>query len=296
MLIESYGRVQTPISGPLKASLFIGGLILFLVLEKTRPLRYLRHPKVRRFIRNLTLGGASAVVLNLTLLPMVYLVARFTADKQWGLLYMVPLPTAVTIVGGLLLMDYTFYWWHYWNHAIPFLWRFHNVHHVDLDLDVTTAVRFHFGELLLSTFFRSSQLLILGIDPFTWILFEISVVASTQFHHSNWKLPVRLEAWLNKVIVTPRMHGIHHSIVQGETNSNFSTIFSFWDKIHRSLDVSVPQSQITIGVPSYQNPDELNLFDLFLLPFRKQRPWILSNGQVPKRLIAPPREPTLQNY
>lgn len=273
-------------SGALKGSLLIGGLILFLLVERVWPLRTLRHPKIPRFVRNLTFGGASSVIVTLTLLPMVFFVARVTAEQQWGLLYLVPLPKAVAIVAGLLLMDYTFYWWHYWNHSVSFLWRFHNVHHVDLDLDVSTAARFHVGELLLSTFFRSAQILILGIDPFTWILFETLVVTCAQFHHSNWKLPLGFERWLNKVIVTPRMHGIHHSIVQGETNSNFSTIFSFWDRIHRSLNVNVPQSQITIGVPSYRDPDELNFFDIFLLPFRKQRPWSLPDGQVPQRLVS----------
>ena len=126
---------------------------------------------------------------------------------------------------GFLLMDWAYYWWHYATHAVPFAWRFHNVHHTDLDLDVSTAARFHFGEILLSIPFRVVAVAPLGVPPLTYLIYEIAFESASLFHHSNWRLPLGVERFLNHVIVTPRMHGIHHSIVQRETDSNWGTIF-----------------------------------------------------------------------
>src|SRR6476646_8496959 len=140
-----------------------------------------------------------------------------------------PLPDWAAVVASVLLMDYAYWWWHWANHMVPFLWRFHNVHHTDLDMDVSTAARFHFGEMMFSIVFLSGAVVLFGITPLSLIVFFIGLEAATLFHHSNWRLPVRLERLLNRVMVTPRMHGIHHSIVERETNSNWGTIFCWWD-------------------------------------------------------------------
>jgi sterol desaturase/sphingolipid hydroxylase (fatty acid hydroxylase superfamily) len=134
------------------------------------------------------------------------------------------------------------------------LWRFHNVHHIDPDMDVTTAFRFHFAETFYSTAFRIVQVGVAGIIPFTYLLYEFIFVLATMFHHSNLRLPLALERWLNKIIVTPRMHGVHHSAVGPETNSNYSVIFRWWDHIHKTLRLNVPQAKIVIGVPGYLRP------------------------------------------
>lgn len=273
-----------PISDGVRAGLFAGGIAACLLLEGLFPLRPATQPKTRRVVLNLAFAAVNSLFVRFTFLRVVYLVSAWVAAREVGLLYRVDLPWAARVVVGLLLMDYTFYFWHVWNHRVPFLWRFHNVHHVDLDLDVTTAARFHAGELILSVPFRSAQLVVFGIDPFTWILFEVLVVASTQFHHANIRLPERLEAVLNRFIVTPRMHGLHHSLVGDETNSNFSTIFSFWDRLHRSLIWGRPP--FAIGVPSYRDPGELTLLNLLVLPFRAPRPWRLPDGGLPSRESA----------
>ena len=172
----------------------------------------------------------------------------------------------------------------------PFFWRFHNVHHTDLDLDVTTAARFHFGEILLSIPFRILIVSVFGIAPLVYLVFEIAFESASLFHHSNWRLSLGAERFLNHVIVTPRMHGIHHSIVQGETNSNWGTIFCWWDKLHRSLRRDIPQEAIVIGVPSYRDEKELTLGQLWTLPFKGQRPWRLPTGEVPDRPRRPASE------
>jgi sterol desaturase/sphingolipid hydroxylase (fatty acid hydroxylase superfamily) len=172
---------------------------------------------------------------------------------------------------GFLLMDLSFYYWHLVNHRIPFLWRFHNVHHIDPDLDVTTAFRFHFGEVMFSVVFRVLQVGLLGVSGLAFVAYELVFQANTVFHHSNLRLPIGFERLLNKVLVTPRMHGIHHSQVRQETNSNYGVVFPWWDWLHRTLGLAIPQSAITIGVPGYSQPEDNRLWNTLLMPFRVQR-------------------------
>lgn len=204
---------------------------------------------------------------------MVMAVAIFAEDRQVGLRHLLDLPESLCLVFSILALDWTFYYWHWLLHKTPFLWRFHNVHHVDLDLDSTTALRFHFGELMISAFYRSAQILIFGISPSTLIFFELLVTSSALIHHSNFRLPLSLENILSRLFVTPRLHGIHHSTVRDETDSNFGTILTIWDRVHSTLKTNIPQERITIGVPAYQDPRELGLWETLSLPFRKQRPW-----------------------
>ncbi|MEK7358511.1 MAG: sterol desaturase family protein, partial [Bdellovibrionota bacterium] len=174
----------------------------------------------------------------------------------------------VRVAISFLILDYTLFVVHYLNHRIPFLWRFHLVHHADMDMDVTTSIRFHFGELACSSFFRVGFIFIFGIDVWTLLFFEACITGFAMFNHANLNLPSRLDGWLTRVLVTPRMHGIHHSVVTEETNSNYGTIFTIWDMLHRSLKLGIPQSGIVIGVPSHRKPEEQNLAADLMLPFR----------------------------
>lgn len=173
---------------------------------------------------------------------------------------------------GFLLLDFTFYYWHRLNHTLPFLWRFHNVHHIDVDLDVSTALRFHFGEITLSTLFRVLQLLVIGPSAGTFLIFETCFAVAAEFHHSNWRLPFRVERALNRVFVTPRMHGIHHSVIVQETDSNYSTIFSWWDRLNGSFRMITEAHTVTIGVAAYGDLADQGILRLLTLPFQKQRP------------------------
>ncbi len=253
----------------------VGVFAVGLVLEWFRPLRRVTTSKPRRVIRNLGITALNSTALQLVFFPGVLWVSRTVEESHWGVLGTLPLNPWIKIMLGILLFDYTLYLWHRMNHVFPILWRFHNVHHVDLDMDVSTASRFHFGELILSTGYRSLQVILIGSDPFTLLLFETLVITAAQFHHSNIRLPLDLERRLGRLLVTPRMHGIHHSIVRDETDSNWSTIFPFWDRLHGTLRLDVAQAEITIGVPSYREDREVSFFRLLLLPFGKQRPWKL---------------------
>jgi len=136
-------------------------------------------------------------------------------------------------------------------------------------------MRFHFGEVLLSTLFRAVQVLLVGIAPMTYVAYEALFTLATMFHHSNVKMPLGMERQINRVFVTPRMHGIHHSVVRSELNSNYSVIFRWWDALNRSLVLNVPQSEITIGVGRFQGRDDNRIIRLIGLPFgpfRRENP------------------------
>jgi sterol desaturase/sphingolipid hydroxylase (fatty acid hydroxylase superfamily) len=168
-----------------------------------------------------------------------------------------------------------------------FFWRFHNVHHVDPDLDVSTSFRFHFGEVLCSLGFKALQVYLIGISLLTYLVYELIFQCAIMFHHSNVRLPISFERWLNKIIVTPRMHSIHHSIVKDETNSNYSVIFRWWDLMHGTLRLNVKQCDVVIGVPAYLDEEDNKFLNLLILPFRKQREhWRLPDGKQPERSLA----------
>jgi sterol desaturase/sphingolipid hydroxylase (fatty acid hydroxylase superfamily) len=212
-------------------------------------------------------------LLRFLLLPVLVKSAKQSRENEFGLLYQVKGNRLLKLAIAFLLLDYTNYLWHILLHKIPLLWRFHLVHHSDLDLDLTTAFRFHFGELIGSVFYRGSAVYALGATPKLVLLYEAVFEGATQFHHTNWKLPYKLEMLASKLIVTPRMHGIHHSMIRQETDSNYAVIFSFWDRLHKTARLNVPQTAILTGLPAYSNPVELTITRLWKLPFTNIRPW-----------------------
>ncbi len=262
-------------------------LIALFWLQWRFPLRRQQFRTLHRLIRNFLLSVPGFAVVRLAMLPIPLAAAMWAQDRHIGLLNWLALPRWVAVVATFPLMDYAYWWWHWANHMLPLFWRFHNVHHTDLDMDVSTAARFHFGEMLFSGGFLSLAVIVFGIAPIMLLVFFTTFEAATLFHHSNWRLPIGLERVLNMIIVTPRMHGIHHSIVQRETNSNWGTIFCWWDKFHRTLRRDVPQDELTIGVAAYRDERELTLGQLLVLPFRKQRPWQLPDGVRPERAARP---------
>lgn len=282
-MLFSLESVSSPISPLLRGFVLIGILLIALILEAWRPLRKPTQNKRKRLFINFGLAASAALVLRFTFYPVVMGVAVFAESRQIGLMHYLPLSGLAGVALSIVALDWTLYYWHWMLHKFPFLWRFHNVHHVDLDLDTSTALRFHFGELVISAFYRSAQILVFGISPFTLVLFEMLITTFAQFHHSNVRLPIGFERLLSNAIITPRLHGVHHSIVRLETDSNFGTIFTVWDYLHGSLKANVPQDHITIGVPSYQDSRELGIYGTLSLPFRKQRSWRSPDGIEPKR-------------
>ena len=268
-------------AGPFFAAVFV----ILLFIQWKFPLRRQHFSNVRRFLRNALFSAPGFLLARVSLVPLPLLTAAWATRHHFGLLHWIELPSWLAVALGVLVMDYAYYWWHVGLHLVPLLWRFHTVHHSDLDMDVSTALRFHLGEVVFSVPFRMGIVAAFGINVWALVVFELVFETVTFFEHSNWRLPIGLERFLNHLLVTPRMHGIHHSIVQRETNSNWGTIFCWWDLLHKTLRRDIPQEAITIGVAAYRDENELTCGQLFLLPFRAQRPWQLPDGHVPERPV-----------
>ncbi len=252
---------------------------LLLALELGFPLRRRKRRLAPRIVTNISISALALAVGAVISMLVSGKLSIWTEASNFGLLRALALPLVLQFVAGFLLLDLTFYYWHRLNHVFPLLWRFHNVHHIDPDLDVSTSFRFHVVEVTYSAGFRAAQMLALGVAPLTYVVYELVFQLGTMFHHSNLRLPIRLERALNRIFVTPRMHGIHHSAVREETNSNYSVVFRWWDTLHRSLQLIVPQSDLIIGVPAYQQTGDNRIRHLLSLPFRRQRPyWRSADG------------------
>jgi sterol desaturase/sphingolipid hydroxylase (fatty acid hydroxylase superfamily) len=245
--------------------------VALLALERLWPLRKPSTRLRRRVPVNLAITGLAFAAGFLLVTPTTSGLIEWSAQTHFGLLHVTNLPVAAQLVVAFLLMDVTFYYWHVANHRIPVLWRFHNVHHIDPDLDVSTAFRFHFGEVAISVAFRAVQVGLIGLPLWMFLAYEVAFQSNTMFHHSNLRLPIALERVLNTVLVTPRMHGIHHSRVRRETNSNYSVVFSWWDRLHGTVNLNVAQSRIVIGIEGYSEPDDNRLWSALSMPFRRQR-------------------------
>lgn len=256
------------------------------VAERLRPLRRRTEPGVERLARNATIGAIAAVTTVSAATAIVRPVQRWAERRRVGLLRVLALPAAVRILAGFLLLDYTLFLWHWLNHRSRTLWRFHAVHHIDLDLDASTGLRFHFGELALSVGLRAVQILLLGVDRKTLELWSRTLFISVLFHHSNIALEPAIERALSTVVVTPRMHGIHHSTRRSETNSNYSSLLSWWDRAHRLFRIDVRQEAITIGVPGFARAEDVTLARSLALPFSSTRltPPLIENGAGPEEV------------
>ena len=264
--------------------LFVALIVVLFILEQFFSLRKNKQSLISRLIVNVSISILSLAIVLYAVFPAQQKALTWTSKTSFGFLHLFELPLIIESVIAFLLMDLAFYYWHRLNHIIPFLWRFHNVHHFDPDLDVTTAFRFHFIEIGFSTLFRIIQISLIGISPLVFFIYETAFTANTIFQHSNIKLPIKLERILNKIIVTPRMHGIHHSNYKEETNSNYSTVFSFWDRFHKTIKLNIPQSEIIIGVPGYSNQDDNSIISALTSPFKKQKNyWEIDDKSFIKR-------------
>lgn len=267
------------IAGPL----VVGVFVVLVWQEFRRPLRRSTEPKPRRQVRNFAIAGLGALTVVAAESPLIRPLARVVENHRWGMLGRLGLPLWVEAGIALVLMDYTFYLWHVLLHRVPFLWRFHAVHHVDLDLDASTALRFHFGELLVSIPWRAMQVLVIGLTPLTFSIWQVWFALCVMFHHSNVHIPIQCERLINRILVTPRMHGVHHSNVPEETNSNWSSGLTIWDWLHGTIQLNVPQQEITIGVPAFEDRRAVVLPRLLALPFRQQPEyWRFPDGGTPE--------------
>ncbi len=261
-------------SGWLRAVLAGGTAFVLFALETRQALRPARREERGvRAGRNLVIAGMAGMVMNLIETPLLKRVARHVERNELGLAYRLTRNPIMRTVAGVLLLDYGLYLWHVLTHKVPLLWRFHLVHHIDLDLDASTAIRFHFGEMMLSVPWRLAQVRLAGASPLAASIWQTCLLMSILFHHSNVRLPIRIERRLRWLIATPRLHGIHHRPQQICLNSNWSSGLSIWDVLHRTHRWSEDEQQST-GVADYQRLEDVTLARCLTIPFTLASPAI----------------------
>jgi sterol desaturase/sphingolipid hydroxylase (fatty acid hydroxylase superfamily) len=257
----------------IRLSIFLGVLVLMLVLESLIP----RHPTVdskpRRLAINFSLTGFNVFLIRLLPGGAAVGLAEFAGQQGWGLLNYLDWPVAVEMAVGIVFLDLMIYIQHVVLHMIPFFWRFHRVHHSDLDLDVSSGFRFHPLEILGSMIYKLGLVAALGPSVMTVVVFEAILNGMAQFNHSNIKLPLGLDRVLRSLLVTPDMHRIHHSVEVNETNSNYGFNLSIWDRLLGTYihDGKRPQPEIVIGVPEYRTTEQVTLLKLAIMPFQSTR-------------------------
>lgn len=242
------------------------GLALLLGAECVAPFRAPLRSKLRHVATNLTIAGGNAAAVTLLVGGLLVLWSRRAEVEGWGLLPRLGLAPAATLLGSVVLLDLVFYFVHRLNHRIPLLWRFHRAHHGDQELDVSSALRFHPGEVLISTAVKAGAVALLGVPPAGLVLFEMTLAAAAQFQHSNLRLPCALDETLLLLVVTPRMHWIHHSRRPQDHHANFGTILSCWDRLLGTCRLGVAQEEVRIGLDEYRDPAQVGLLGFLATP------------------------------
>lgn len=248
---------------------FLALLAVFYAVETLWPVRPWQSPRPRRLLLHLGLALANTVLLRLTVATPLALLTVYVNRQGWGLAPLLGLSGLSEILATVVVLDLADYWWHRANHRIPLLWRFHQAHHIDTHVDVTTALRFHPGELLLSGLVKASWILAWGPSLWGFAIFELMISAASQYHHSNTDLPDGVEPALRLVQVTPRMHASHHSAYSGSLDANFSTIFSIWDRLFGTYITPTPEHLAVMGLP-YGRERDLDPQYLLTLPLQSE--------------------------
>ncbi len=254
----------------IKAVAAVAGLVVFWTWESWRPV-FPAGRRVRHAARNLSLALFNTVMLALLFGTATVLLTETTAQASWGLLHWWNPPAWLGLIVAVLVLDAWMYCWHRANHEVPFLWRFHRMHHHDPEMDVTTATRFHPGEHLIGASLRLLLIPLFGLAIWQILIYESLVIVVTQWHHANislgrWDRPIRT------VLVTPAMHKVHHSHLRHETNSNYASVFSFWDRIARSYRRRADVRTLRLGLDEFGDPRWQSLAGMVLTPIVQPPP------------------------
>lgn len=253
----------------LRIVLFVSAFAAIAYWEHKAPRRRLATSKKDRWIANLGMVGLDTVILRFVFPTAAVGLAVVAQDNHWGWLNQIDPPRWVAFVVGIVFLDFVIYSQHVLFHAVPTLWRLHMVHHTDLDFDLTTGVRFHPVEILLSMIIKFGAIAALGPSPAAVLAFEVLLNAGAMFNHGNIRLPTGLDRVLRWIIVTPDMHRVHHSVMKRETNSNYGFNLSIWDRIFGTYRAQPRDGheRMIIGLEQFRDASRLKLRHLLLLPF-----------------------------
>jgi sterol desaturase/sphingolipid hydroxylase (fatty acid hydroxylase superfamily) len=257
------------IEGTIRIGAFLGVLSALALAELIVPRRPLSASRPKRWLANLSVVMIDTLTVRLLFVVGAMGAANFGAEHGWGLLNRVTWPAGLEILLSVVLLDLSLYIQHVIFHAVPILWRLHMMHHADLDVDVTTGVRFHPLEVALSMIIKVAVVLVTGASPAAVLIFEVLLNASSMFNHSNLRIPAMIEPLLRSIIVTPDMHRIHHSIHAHETNSNFGFNFPWWDRVFRTYRVEPQDSHVemVLGVEHVRGTKAVTLTQMLVMPF-----------------------------
>lgn len=235
-----------------------------------------RHQTIKRLLRwpaNLAIVVLGTLAIRL-LFPLAAVGAAIYASEQgWGLLNLVSMPGWITVVLAIIALDLAIYFQHRIFHAVPWFWRLHRMHHADLEFDVTTGLRFHPLEIVLSMAIKMAVVVLIGAPALAVVVFEVLLNASSLFNHGNIRLPQRVDRWLRLILVTPDMHRVHHSAIQRETDSNFGFSVSWWDRLFGTYHAQPEKGHLgmTIGIEDFRTERDLRLYQMLIQPFRRTK-------------------------
>lgn len=278
--------------GALRLGVFLGLLVVMAAWEMAAPQRRATLPRLLRWSNNLALVALDTVVLRLALPVLAVGLAAWAQVQGWGLFNLLAVPGWLAILASLVLLDLAIWAQHLVFHKVPVLWRLHRMHHADPDFDVTTALRFHPIEILLSMLVKMAVVLALGVPPEAVLLFEVILNGMAIFNHANVRLPRGLDAGLRLAVVTPDMHRVHHSDIRAETDSNYGFNLSLWDRLFGTYVAAPAKGQVgmTIGLDRFRTARDQWLDRLLLQPFSAGAPGY-DAGQDAGFVISARRKP-----
>ena len=257
----------------IRLGVFVAVLAVLTQWEFVAPRRQLTVGRWRRWPGNMGVVVIDAVLLRILFPTAAVGLALVAEANGWGVLNLVARPDWLAILVAIILLDLIIYTQHVLFHSVPVLWRLHRMHHADLDIDVTTGIRFHPIEIMLSMVIKLGAVVVLGAPALGVMIFEVLLNATSMFSHSNVRLPLRMDRWLRRILVTPDMHRVHHSIVRRETDSNFGFNLPWWDRMfgtYRDQPVGGHEA-MTIGLNQFRDPRELRLDRMLIQPLRREQ-------------------------
>lgn len=253
-----------------KRLLYVVFLVLFWTWETWQPFFGQGEGRWKHAAKNLTLALLNTILLQGTFAALTIIAADWAEENRLGLLNLIPMTDFFRWVFALVLLDGWMYLWHRANHEIPFLWCFHRMHHSDRNMDVTTATRFHLGEHILSSMARLAFIPLLGLNIRMILAYDVLLLAAVMFHHAD----ISLGCWdqrLRWFMVTPDMHKIHHSSYQPETDSNYATILSLWDRLGNSYRMRSDPGKITFGLEGFSTEFWQTWWGMWRTPFQNRK-------------------------
>lgn len=254
----------------LRIIVFLGVLVAMALWELVAPQRRREIPRVIRWTNNLGLVVIDTIVLRLSFPILAVGLAVIAKDRGWGMFNVIGVPEWGAVVTSIVILDLVIYLQHVMFHAVPALWRLHRLHHADLEFDVTTGLRFHPVEILLSMGIKLAVIMALGPPAVAALIFEVLLNATAMFNHSNVRLPTLVDRILRLIVVTPDMHRVHHSILPEETNSNFGFNLPWWDRLLGTYKAQpkAGHEEMTIGIEQFRSTRDLWLDRMLVQPVK----------------------------